>query len=43
VALRLAKEPGVRAGSREPIRAGCDTIFIDEIQKIPALLERCIA
>jgi predicted AAA+ superfamily ATPase len=38
--LRFAKEPGrFRAEATEQIRRGAHTIFIDEVQKVPALLD----
>jgi predicted AAA+ superfamily ATPase len=38
--LRFAKEPGrFRAEATSQIRAGARTIFIDEVQKVPALLD----
>lgn len=40
VFLRFAKEPGrFRAEALEKIRAGVRVIFIDEVQKVPALLD----
>jgi len=40
VFLRFAKEPGqFRAEALAHIRDGCRTIFIDEVQKVPALLD----
>jgi uncharacterized protein len=40
VFLRFAKEPGrFRAEAIERIRGGTRTIFVDEVQKVPALLD----